>query len=267
MSKLPLSDAEFNLQQVLQLMNGLSQWLIRSGVGYSEFCAALKPVFYQQALIELDRIEQKKTISAISLLSGLHRKDVTAFKEALEQGKSLSAAPVAEPLSVPARVVGVWLAEQWPQQLIYSADEQGYSFENLVRKISTERHPRSIFNELARLGIVEEQDDHIVLLRTSFIPDIEHQDSRKILSQNLQSHIQAGLYNLFSGMHDSRLEEAIRVDELSPESVQFLKTISIEKWEQLSQEIMQLAVDRCQQDSGKEEAKHAFCLGVYQCES
>ena len=53
MTKLPTNDAEFNLKQVLVLMNYLSQWLIRSGVGYTEFSAALKPIFYQQALQEL----------------------------------------------------------------------------------------------------------------------------------------------------------------------------------------------------------------------
>ncbi len=81
MTKLPTNDAEFNLKQVLALMDYLSQWLIRSGVGYTEFSAALKPIFYQQALQELERIDQKPTISAISLLSGLHRKDVSAYKE------------------------------------------------------------------------------------------------------------------------------------------------------------------------------------------
>ncbi len=35
MSKLLTNEADQNLQQVLVLMNELSQWLIRSGVGYT----------------------------------------------------------------------------------------------------------------------------------------------------------------------------------------------------------------------------------------
>ncbi len=48
--------------------------------GLYRFVAALKPVFYEQALAELGRIKQNKTDSAVSLLSGLHRKDVSAFR-------------------------------------------------------------------------------------------------------------------------------------------------------------------------------------------
>ena len=45
------------------------------------FAAALKPVFLAQAEQELVRLGRKRTDSAISLLSGLHRKDVRALGE------------------------------------------------------------------------------------------------------------------------------------------------------------------------------------------
>lgn len=111
MTTLQTNNAELNQKQVLMLMEYLTQWLIRSGVGYNDFVTALKPVFYQQALTELERIEQKPTDSAVSLLSGLHRKDVNAFKKAMQAGQPLTEAKVAEPVSVPARVIGLWLAE------------------------------------------------------------------------------------------------------------------------------------------------------------
>ncbi len=81
--------------------------------GVYQFTAALKPVFFQQAVHELERIDQKPTISAISLLSGLHRKDVTAYKEVISEGKDLTEATTSEPISVPSRVMGLWLAEGW----------------------------------------------------------------------------------------------------------------------------------------------------------
>jgi hypothetical protein len=37
------------------------------------------------------------------------------------------------------------------------------SFENLVKKFSTEKHPRSILNELERLNIVKEEDDALTV--------------------------------------------------------------------------------------------------------
>lgn len=263
MSNLPTNDAEFNLQQVLLLMNHLTQWLVRSGVGYMEFSAALKPIFYQQALTELERLDQKTTVSAISLLAGLHRKDVSAYKETSAAGKPLTEATVAEPISVPARVIGLWIAEDCPPRLPFSDSEQP-SFEFLVKKISSERHPRSVLNELIRLGIVDEDLGEVVLKKGSFIPDQLHQESRKLLSHNLQSHFEAGLHNLFETDQITHLEEAVRADELTAESVQLLTQYSIELWEDYSKQLMEYAVKCCAVDEGKAEAIHTFCLGIYQ---
>lgn len=266
MSNLPSSDAEFNLQQVLLLGDLLTQWLVRSGVGYMEFSAALKPFFYQQALQELHRLEQKPTVSAISLLSGLHRKDVTAYKGVSAEGKALHEASVAEPMSVPARVIGLWIGEGLPMQLQFH-DMTQTSFETLVKRISTERHPRSVLNELIRLGVVEERESSIFLKKGSYIPDRIHQESRQLLTQNLQHHIQAGLHNIFQIGSTSRLEESVTVDELSVESVEILKQKSIDLWEICAKELMELAIQRCEQDKANNDATHTFCLGIYQNES
>lgn len=262
MSNLPSNDAEFHLKQVLLLMNQLTQWLVHSGVGYMEFSAALKPVFYQQAIAELERIDQKQTVSAISLLAGLHRKDVSAYKEMTLQGKPLAEASVAEPMSVPARVVGLWIAEDLPRQLVFSHSEQ-ISFEYLVKKISTERHPRSVLNELVRLGVVEESEDSVNLKKGGFIPE-QIQASVQLLTLHLQSHMHAGLHNIFNRNGITHLEEAVRVDELTAESVQVLKDYSVELWDEYSKKLMQLALERCDLDQDKPDALYEFCLGVYQ---
>src|SRR5690606_15309545 len=158
MNNLPTNDADFNLQQVLQMMNHLSKWLIRSGVGYTDFTNALKPIFYQQALQEIKRIEGKPTISAISLLSGLHRKDVTTFKAQLREEET----SFSNHLSIPARVLNTWIIENWPVEMAFF-DIENPSFTVLSQQVSTEMHPRAILNELVRLGIVKQENDWIFL--------------------------------------------------------------------------------------------------------
>ena len=61
------------LDHALVILRPLVAWLLRSGVGYGEFAAALKPVFLDMALAEVARDGAKLTDSALSLLSGLHR--------------------------------------------------------------------------------------------------------------------------------------------------------------------------------------------------
>lgn len=263
MTKLPLDDAQFNLQQVLLLMGYLSEWLIRSGVGYTEFTAALKPIFYEQAELELARIEQKPTISAISLLSGLHRKDVTAYKQTVQAGKALTEASVSEPISVPSRVVGLWLAEGWKETLPFYSETEN-SFEHLVKRVSTERHPRSVLNELIRLGVVTEQAENVSLQKGQFIPDPSLQEARKILTANLSAHLASGLHNLFQNTGDTYLEQAICADELTEESIKILHNESLKLWQEYSLRLLKIASERCAIDEGKPDATQAFRFGVYQ---
>jgi len=78
MSASPTPPGQPVLEQVLTMLQPLVVWLLRSGVGYTDLTAALKPVFLEAARTELTRIGGKQTDSAVSLLSGLHRKDVRA---------------------------------------------------------------------------------------------------------------------------------------------------------------------------------------------
>ncbi len=130
-------DAETTLESIVPMMQHIAHWLIHSGIGYTDFVAALKPVFYEQALAELGRIKQNKTDSAVSLLSGLHRKDVSAFRQQATQ--LTETAKVTYAISVPARVIARWIALELPHQIPVSGEEN--SFEALVRHISTENTP------------------------------------------------------------------------------------------------------------------------------
>jgi hypothetical protein len=67
-------ESETTLEHVISIMPQLIHWLIKAGVGYSEFTTALKPIFYNEAIKELDHIDHKKT--DLKLLSGLNRRDV-----------------------------------------------------------------------------------------------------------------------------------------------------------------------------------------------
>ena len=91
--------------------------------------------------------------------------------------------------------------------------------ENLVKKVSTEKHPRSILNELERLNIVKEEDGLVVLQQRSWMPDVEQFEVRKLLANNLEAHLAAGVHNLFQPEKEPYLEQAIFADELTDESI------------------------------------------------
>lgn len=85
-------------------------WLVKSGIGYAEFSMALRSLFYNEALKELEHLNQKKTDSSISLLSGLNRRDVSALRSGKRRRyRLIQAYTDTLPISVPARDVALWV--------------------------------------------------------------------------------------------------------------------------------------------------------------
>lgn len=259
-SMLP-QNAETTMESLTPLMQQVVRWLIHSGVGYTEFIGSLKPIFYKQALLELEHLAQKQTDSAISLISGLHRKDVVLFKkETTEyQADFLQALPI----SVPARVIGRWIALNLPSVIPFTG--QDISFETLVKDVSTEKHPRSILLELERLSVVKEREGNVFLQQKSFTPDLKMQESKALFSQNITDHMRAGIDN-FINQHKNftHLEQAVFADKLSQESVKKLRQLSCELWEEMAQKLVNQAIAYCEEDQDKPEANKRFRLGVYQ---
>ncbi|MFV5262084.1 DUF6502 family protein [Acinetobacter courvalinii] len=251
--------AETTLESIFPMMQHIARWLIHSGVGYTDFVAALKPIFYQQALAELDRIQQNKTDSAVSLLSGLHRKDVSAFRQQATQ--TSSEAPNFA-ISVPARVIARWIALDLPHQIPVSGETD--SFEALVKHISTEKHPRSILFELQRLGVVEQQDQQVVLQQNSFTPDNQMQESKALFSANLTDHLAAGIDNFISEKPFTHLEQAVHAEKLTAQSVEALRQLSLDLWQDMAKQLLNAAIHHCEHDQNQADAIYQFRFGVYQ---
>ncbi|MBP8005947.1 MAG: hypothetical protein KAZ18_03510 [Acinetobacter sp.] len=253
-------DTETTLEHVVTIMPQLIHWLVKSGIGYNEFTVALKALFYNEAIKELDAIKQKKTDSAISLLSGLNRRDVRSFCQTYGEYSLIDQFNLQLPISVPARVVGMWINQKLPQQIPFQGEEN--SFESLVKQISSEKHPKSILLELKRLGIVAEEKDNIVLQNSSFTPDPQADESKQLLTQNISDHLAAGISNLTK--NTNFLEQAIFADELSQDSVDKLNQLSTDLWNLMSKALVSAAIDYCKSDEADTEANKRFRLGVYQ---
>ncbi|NNP70682.1 hypothetical protein [Acinetobacter sp. Ac_5812] len=251
---------ETTLEHVISIMPQLIHWLIQSGIGYNEFSTALKTLFYNEAIKELDEIKQKKTDSAISLLAGLNRRDIRAFSQTYGEYVLIDQFNLQLPISVPARVVGIWIDQKLPLKIPLHGDTN--SFEGLVKQISSEKHPKSILLELKRLGIVQEENESIVLQKSSFTPNPQADESKQLFTQNISDHLSAGISNLTK--NKNFLEQAIFADELSQESVDKLNQLSTDLWNMMSKAIVSAAIDYCKNDEALPDANKRFRLGIYQ---
>jgi Family of unknown function (DUF6502) len=169
--------------------------------------------------------------SQISVLTGVHRKDLRRFKT---QG----AVKDTYQTSLASQVFSRWRSDPLfltkagaPRVLSrIQPDADGRSFESLVISISQDVHPRSVLEELLRLGIVEiAANDKIKLQVKAFIPKNDANELWQISSQNAYDHLMAIAHNL-TGRTPQFLEQAMFSDELSSQSATEFNRLSATCW-------------------------------------
>ncbi len=262
------SAQESLLPEALAIVQPLVTWLIRSGVGHSEFAAALKPVFLAQAQEELAQQNQKPTDSAVSLLSGLHRKDVRAYRESAPQTMAQVQADGSawgKP-SAANQVATRWLSLEGASDTLPIHGVKD-SFESLARAVSKDIHPRTVLQELVRLNLVREGNGLVHLLRKAFVPDPQHKEARELFAGSVADHLQAGVHNLCATTTDTQqprkfLEQSVFADGLSPESVQQLNLLANDLWTEVLHRMVEAATPLCEQDAEHPNPQR-FRLGLF----
>lgn len=234
------------LASVLRLLRPAVRLLLRHGVAYPSFAVALKQVFLEAARDELVASGQKTTDSALSLLSGVHRRDVRTLRASTADTASAPAA-----MSMASQVVARWLsdvafidADGLP--LALPRQGEGPSFDALVASISKDVRPRAVFDELQRLGLTEDGADGVRLLAPGFVPRQGFAEMVTLLQDNVHDHLAAACANLEGP--ENFLEQAVFVDELTAESAAQLHTLAAKVWRQALQLVMREAQARFDHD-------------------
>lgn len=241
----------------------LVRWLLHEGVGYQQLVAALKPVFIEQAHLQAQAQGEKDTDSALSLRSGVHRKDISAWRRTEHP---ISKAPKR---SVPAEVFTRWISDPLymtaagPRRL--PRHGMAPSFEALAVQVSKDVHPLTVLNELLRLGLVSlavdaSGEDEVVLSAAAFIPEGDREQLLALFIDNLYAHLDTAVHNL-SGSQPRQLEQAAYAGGLTTASAQALAALSRRLWGEMLQGFLLEAQRLYAQDEGK--GLHVVRLGAY----
>lgn len=242
--------ASLVLDAALALLRPLVRLMLRHGVAYPAFAAALKRVFLEAAREELEGRGMARTDSAVSLLSGVHRRDVRNLSRPAEDAE----APRRASVGLAAQVVARWLsdprfldAQEHPLALPRAGE--GQSFEQLVYGVSSDVRPRAVLDELLRLGIAEEDTEGgtVRLAEEGFAPRQGFEELSWQLRDNLQDHLSAATLNLDENRNF--LEQAVFVDQISEASAKRLHRVAAQAWRQAFKTVMREAQARYDEDA------------------
>ena len=255
-------------EDVLQAIGGVLAPLIRlllaSGVDYTKLAAELKPIFVEQARLELSRIGSKDTDSAISLLSGVHRKDVRKWREAGQLESRSKAA------SLSAQIYARWVQDKAymdrrrrPKPLPRLGPYP--SFETLSRSVTQDVHPYTVLAELIRLGLVHLENRHGVELvipnKLGFVPAHGTQEILELFGGNLSDHATAAVTNLLG--QPAHIEQSVFADGITAESAEKLAELARKLWAQARSEMIAQASNLYEQDKNQSSATHRMRFGAY----
>jgi len=255
------------LRATRTLLRPMIRLLLESQITYPVLGDLLKELLIDVAERELSISDRRQTDSRISLLTGIHRKDVKRLRREREQLEK--ATPGAIPLG--ALLVSRWTgdpryltSEGAPRPLSrMPASDDGPSFEELVKTVNKDIPVRSVLDEWIRLGIAESDEEGVVRLRVeSFVPEEGLEAKMHFYGRNLRDHVATGVRNLL-GEGSAFFDRSVFYDELSVESVDELDRIAREAGATMLRDLNRRAFELQKQDAGKNDATHRMTVGAY----
>ena len=203
-----------------QALRPLVRLLLAKGIAYPQLIELLKGLYVELAVGEFPVAGKEQTDSRISLLTGIHRKDIKRLRTQTSDEEK-----TPEAVSLGMRLVNAWQRapfadeEGRPKQLPRLARHGGdLSFEMLVTSVSKDIRARSVLDEWVRLGVATlDGNDCVSLAVDAFVPHQGFAEKAYYFGHNLHDHAAAAASNLI-GNRAPFLERSVHYARL-PESV------------------------------------------------
>lgn len=218
---------------------------LKNGFTHKTFSEISKQVFVDIAEMEMGIGGKKSSMSRISLITGLTRKDVKRIKELPEIDNS----EVEERYNHAARVIHAWMSEDrfkdssgQPKEL--SIDEGEESFFSLSKEFGGDIHARAILDDLIEVGCVnvDQRADKVKLVTQGYVPKESSADQIGILGRDVTDLLQTLDHNINNG-GIKYLQRKVCFDAVPEQYVQKLRDVCREKGRSLIKELERILAE------------------------
>lgn len=223
-----------SLQHVLlktteRLLRPVVRVLLTHGLGHSALTDLCRRVFVEESHGILQTKGQKPTVSAISGMTGLSRKEVTRLQSI--QSEALTEASTRRHRAV--QVLSGWAndpqfsepgqARTLPMQ---GADR---SFSALVKKYSGDVTPVAMLRLLVDSGNLRLEDETVELLSEAYLPMQTSTEKLEIFGTDGAELLATIEHNMISSAPDRRFQRKVSTTRLDPAALPAFKTMNEHK--------------------------------------
>jgi hypothetical protein len=248
---------------ILRLMRPMVRILLRNGIAYGTFSELVRKVYVDVAFADFAPEGRKQTVSRISALTGLTRKEVKRLLELDTPDDTAS----QERFNRGIRVISGWVNDRRfldsdgkPADL--PVDGKPKSFALLVKEYSGDIPTRAMLSMLEEAGSVRLTGDKVRLVRHAFVPGSDPLDKIQVLGTDVAELIATIDHNLTAGPDSLLFQRKVAYDNIDPAALPKLKKMTFTKAQSLLEQLdRQYAGSELGEDDG--DSSKYISLGIY----
>ena len=215
---------------VAKLFRPLARVLIRNGISYGTFAEVAKKAYVDIAFEEFQEPGKKQTISRVSVLTGLTRKET----KRLHEQQTSDDTGASERYNRAIRVISGWLNDKrfldvHGETKILPLNGNGSSFATLVKDYSGDIPTQAMLTILKKAGSVMQTDLGIELVNNAYVPGDDPVDKLHILGTDVAELLATIDHNLTHEPDDLFFQRKVSNSCVDPDAVLAFRKLSEKK--------------------------------------
>lgn len=215
------------------LLRPVARFCLRRSIKMQDYLEASKQAFIDIASEELALRGESKSVSRLSVMTGIHRREIDRFLNSESQSRYGH--------DLPTRVIGQWQSDKRflsksGKPRILEVEGKKSEFVDLVASVSKNLNPYTVLSELERVSAVERTPNGLKLVRQSYESAGDIGQGFQLLSEDSNDLIRAVEENVFDRAPKTNLHIKTQYDNISPAYLETIRSWFLEKGRQMHED-------------------------------
>ena len=259
-----MPNTERVLAAVGRILRPMVRILIRNGVPSDALTRVVRKVYVDVAAEDFRLNGKRQTVSRISVITGLHRKEVARLRAA----NAVDVGSQASERNRAAAVLTAWLRD--PEFLDRKGDPLDLpfagtqSFSELVRRYSGDMKPRAMADEFLASGAIEMIAGRLRMSARGYVPGIDGNDMVDMLGTDAAQLIETIDHNMQSS--EKRYQRKVEYDGVPVEHATEFRALSARLSQHVLEELDRWLASR-EATAASGNSTMTLGLGIFQIEN
>jgi hypothetical protein len=216
------------LAALYRILTAVARVALKRGVPYDAVAELAKQAFVEVAFRDFKIEGRKQSAARVSVLTGIHRKDVARVL-ASERSRDDAA---ADRVTCGAGVVAGWRRDRRYQDArgapaALAFEGRGPTFSELVRRYGIgDTPPRAVLDELVRVGAATRaRDGRVRLLASAYVPETASPEALAILGGDVSDLISTIDHNLVCAPGAGFFQRKVAYDNVPAEALEPIREL------------------------------------------